>query len=67
MIPSRLYLLDTNILVHSHFQIQGRSLGKNDLWIAATAHATNACLLTTDRDFDDMDPLFITREWIDPS
>ena len=29
----------------------GRILGKNDLWIAATAVATESGLLTTDRDF----------------
>lgn len=29
-----------------------RNMGKNDLWIAATAHALNAVLLTTDDDFD---------------
>ena len=28
-----------------------RPMGKNDLWIAATAHASNAILLTTDTDF----------------
>lgn len=29
-----------------------RNMGKNDLWIAATAHAMDAMLLTTDGDFD---------------
>lgn len=29
-----------------------RNMGKNDLWIAATAHVLNAELLTTDSDFD---------------
>ncbi len=33
----------------------GRPLGKNDAWIAATATATGAVLLTTDRDFDRID------------
>lgn len=44
----------------------GQSLGKNDVWIAATAVATGACLLTTDRDFDRLAPQFLTREWINP-
>ncbi|MBN9119361.1 MAG: PIN domain-containing protein [Planctomycetes bacterium] len=44
----------------------GQSLGKNDLWIAATAAVTGATLLTTDRDFDRLTPRFITRDWIDP-
>ena len=30
----------------------GKSMGKNDLWIAATAKVTNATLVTTDGDFD---------------
>lgn len=30
----------------------GRPMGKNDVWIAATARVTGATLLTTDRDFD---------------
>jgi tRNA(fMet)-specific endonuclease VapC len=53
--------------IDSHFQSQGRMYGKNDLWIAATAMVTGALLLTTDRDFDAMDPLFIKHEWIDPT
>jgi predicted nucleic acid-binding protein len=44
----------------------GQPLGKNDVWIAATAAVTGACLLTTDRDFDRLTPLFLTRDWIDP-
>lgn len=28
-----------------------RNMGKNDLWIAATASVTHATLLTTDQDF----------------
>ena len=30
----------------------GRTLGKNDLWIGATASATDSALLTTDKDFN---------------
>ncbi|MGH7149813.1 MAG: type II toxin-antitoxin system VapC family toxin [Planctomycetota bacterium] len=45
---------------------QGEAIGDNDLWIAATARAIGACLLTTDRDFDFLDGRFIRREWIDP-
>lgn len=44
----------------------GRTMGKNDLWIAATAHVMGACILTTDTDFDHLDPQFLKREWIDP-
>ncbi len=53
--------------IDAHFQKLGHTLGKNDLWIAATTHVLGAKLLTTDRDFDRMDPLFLHRDWIDPS
>jgi len=36
-----------------------RTMAKNDVWIAATAYATNATLLTTDGDFDHLDGVFI--------
>ncbi|MDO9635228.1 MAG: type II toxin-antitoxin system VapC family toxin [Paludibacter sp.] len=36
-----------------------RNMGKNDLWIAATAYAMNAMLLTTDGDFDHLDKSYI--------
>jgi len=32
--------------------LSSRNMGKNDLWIAATAAVTKAVLLTTDADFD---------------
>ncbi|TVR37243.1 MAG: PIN domain-containing protein [Balneolaceae bacterium] len=34
-------------------------VGKNDLWIAATAHITNSKLVTTDDDFDHLDGVFV--------
>jgi predicted nucleic acid-binding protein len=52
--------------IDNHCRRIGRSMAQNDLWIAATAHATGARLITTDRDFDHLDPLFLTRDWIDP-
>lgn len=60
-------VIEAYALIDSHFQRQGHSLGKNDLWIAAIANVTGARLLTTDHDFDPMDPLFLSRDWIDPS
>jgi len=44
----------------------GQPLGKNDLWIAATAAVIGATLLTIDRDFDRLAPQFFARDWIDP-
>jgi len=41
-------------------------MGKNDLWIAATAVVSGSVLLTTDRDFDRLHPHFLSRIWIDP-
>ena len=37
-----------------------RNMGKNDLWIAATASALNIPLMTTDNDFAHLDKVFLT-------
>ena len=42
-----------------------RVMGKNDLWIAATASVLNARLLTTDHDFDQLDSVFLTVVYVD--
>ena len=39
----------------------GIKMGKNDLWIAAVASVSKFRLLTTDADFDHLDPTFLTR------
>lgn len=36
-----------------------RNMGKNDLWIAATASVVNAKLLTTDKDFAHLDSSYL--------
>ena len=36
-----------------------RNMGKNDLWIAATASVTNATLITTDKDFNHLDNIYL--------
>lgn len=41
-----------------------RNMGKNDLWIAATASIVNATLLTTDRDFEHLDGVFLNLGYI---
>lgn len=43
-----------------------RTLSKNDLWIAATAKASNAALLTTDKDFLFLHPNYLFIEYVDP-
>ena len=42
-----------------------RNLGKNDLWIAATASVLDATLLTTDKDFIHLNNEFFKLEYID--
>ena len=37
-----------------------KNMGKNDLWIAATAHVANADLITMDSDFDHLHSEFLT-------
>ncbi len=68
--PPRFRVQDADIRRVEHLsqktRSSGRSLGQNDLWIAATAHAAGAHLLTMDTDFDELHPSFLTRTWIDP-
>ncbi len=40
----------------------GYKMGKNDLWIAATAKIFGAVLLTCDKDFDHLAPTLIDRD-----
>jgi len=43
-----------------------RQMGKNDAWIAATAAALEAHLITTDSDFDHLSPALIKLVKVDP-
>jgi len=36
-----------------------RNMGKNDIWIAAVSTILDAILITTDNDFDHLDPSFL--------
>ncbi|MBI4333936.1 MAG: type II toxin-antitoxin system VapC family toxin [Chloroflexi bacterium] len=47
--------------------VTARNMGKNDVWIAATASVINATLLTTDHDFDHLNGVFLKLEYIDPA
>ena len=51
----------------AHLKRAGRPMGQNDVWIAATARATGATLLTIDTDFDVLHPSLIQREYVDPA
>lgn len=44
----------------------GKVIGKNDLWIAASAAVSDALLITTDRDFDHLSPSHLSLWRIDP-
>ncbi len=44
-----------------------RNMGKNDLWIAASASLASASLITTDKDFDHLHQQFVEVIWLDPT
>jgi tRNA(fMet)-specific endonuclease VapC len=46
--------------------LSSRNMGKNDLWIAATAAVTKATLFTTDADFDHLKEVFIDLDRVKP-
>lgn len=48
-----------------HVQTPARPMGKNDLWIAATAHVLGCELVTTDKDFDHLNGIMLRRRLID--
>jgi tRNA(fMet)-specific endonuclease VapC len=51
----------------THLKRSGTPMGQqNDIWIAATAAASGAVLVTADRDFDVLHPGHLQREWVDP-
>ena len=45
--------------------ISSRTMGKNDIWIAATTSVLNATLLTTDNDFEHLQNEFIKLQKVD--
>jgi predicted nucleic acid-binding protein len=57
-------VLQAYAVIDSYSKRVGRRMGKNDLWIAATAYVTGAELLTTDNDFDHLDGIFLTVRMI---
>ena len=59
-------VLDAYAELDDYSRRNGIAMSKNDVWIAATARAAGAHLLTTDRDFDHLSPDFLTRDWINP-
>ena len=45
--------------------MSARNMGKNDIWIAATAHALSLTLITTDKDFSHLNNVFCDIEQIE--
>lgn len=57
-----IYAYSRNAVPDSDGNFKGGShvkMGKNDIWIAATAKTLNATLLTSDKDFEHLNPLII--------
>ncbi len=52
--------------IDAYLTKNGKTVGNNDVWIAATAKAAGALLLTTDTDFAPLDPKFIRHHYISP-
>ncbi|MCU0444743.1 MAG: PIN domain-containing protein [Microscillaceae bacterium] len=42
-----------------------RNMGKNDIWIASTAYALQAQLITTDKDFEHLHQIFFEMFWVE--
>lgn len=47
------------------FDLSARNMGKNDLWIAATAKVLNLTLITTDHDFNHLENEYLQLMKID--
>lgn len=59
-------LVSAYATLDAHVQRSGQRMGKNDLWIAATASLADAVLLSTDRDFERLAPKYLALERIEP-
>ena len=44
-----------------------KNMGKNDIWIAATASVFDLLLITTDKDFDHLEGVLLNRVLFDPA
>ena len=60
-------VLAAYVEIDDYSRRNGRVMGKNDVWIAATARVAGATILTTDKDFDHLHPHLVTREYVDPN
>jgi tRNA(fMet)-specific endonuclease VapC len=58
-------VIEAYAVIDSFSKSIGITMGKNDVWIAATARFTGFELITTDRDFDHLHGTFLTRTLIE--
>lgn len=58
-------IIESYAEIDNHSQSRGRKMGKNDLWIAAVAHVSQAALMSTDGDFDHLNGSHLTLIRID--
>lgn len=59
-------VIDRYAEISAFLRQSGRTVGDNDVWIAACASAAGATLLTTDKDFDPLVGRYLDRVLIDP-
>ena len=59
--------VDAYVEIDDYSRRTGVKMGKNDLWIAATAQVENAVLLTTDKDFAHLPQSLVQHHSIDPA
>ena len=52
-------------LIDQPLHDSSRNMGKNDLWIAATASTYDMELITTDKDFQHLDGVFFKVRYVD--
>lgn len=45
-------------------EFSARNMGKNDIWIAATASVFGLTLITTDKDFDHLNEVYLSVKYI---
>jgi tRNA(fMet)-specific endonuclease VapC len=60
-------VLDAYAEIDAWCRQNGRNLGKNDVWIAATAAVTRAALVTADKDFVALHDHFMRVLYFDPA
>ena len=59
-------ILDSYVEIDDFSHRSGVKMGKNDLWITATAHVEAATILTTDKDFDHLPQSLVKHLYISP-